>query len=350
MTWLSALAVCAVLAALTLLHQAFWSWRLRAPAREDELVFAQARDGWRLALGRCRPAGPPRPLPVLLVHGIAMNRQTFELDLPRYSLAAHLAAAGFDCFSLDLRGHGASSHRGRGAPRRWNLDTYLLEDLPAAFEAIRRETGAVRVLYVGHSQGALLGLAAAGVHHERIAAVAALAAPVHFDRQQWMRKLVGLHFPFRSLLTRPLARMVAPFAGFWYPPLANLAVNHRNVERRVVRRVLANAVENVPVGVLEQYRVFIQEDSFRSMDGTVDYRASMASCRQPALFVAAERDGLAPPPVVEAAFREWGGPKRYRIFERDYGHSDLLFGRRAPEEVYPVVREFLEQATGPARA
>jgi pimeloyl-ACP methyl ester carboxylesterase len=331
---------------LSVLHYAFWSWRLRAPPREDELLRARTRDGWELAIGRCRPRGPARRLPVLLVHGIAMNRQAFEFGVPPYALAAHLAGAGFDCFSLDLRGHGDSRRRARGAPRRWNLDTYLFEDLPAAFDAVRAATGAAQVLYVGHSQGALLGLAAAGLHRERLAAVVALAAPAHFDVQERVKQLVRWKYPLRGAFTRPIARMVAPFTGYWHPRPAELAINLRNVEPRVYRRLMANAIENMNPGVLAQFEAFVEEDSFRSMDGKVDYRALLETCRQPALFVAAERDGLAPPAVVQAAYRRWGGPKRYVVFERDYGHTDLLLGRRAPEVVYPAVRDFLLSVIG----
>jgi pimeloyl-ACP methyl ester carboxylesterase len=340
------LALGAGLAALAVLHYAFWAWRLRAPAQEDELLFATTRDGWRLALGHCRPATPARRPPVLLVHGIAMNRQAFEFGVGRYALAAHLARAGLDCFSLDLRGHGAS-RPGPGAPRRWNLDTYLAEDVPAALDAIRAATGADRVLYVGHSQGAILGLAASGLYPARIAALVALAAPAHFDVQVRLRRLVRYRYPLQGRLLRPLARMVAPFSGYWHPPPAELALNLRNVEPRVYRRLLANAVENIPAGVLDQFATFVREDSFRSMDGARDYRASLEGCRQPALFVAAARDGLAPPAVVQAAHRRWGGPKRYVVFEGDYGHTDLLLGRRAPEEVYPVIRDFLVEHSGP---
>src|SRR6266568_2025134 len=96
------------LAFATWAHYAFWSWRYRAPPDEDELLFAETSDGWRIALGRRRPRGPARGVPVLLVHGIAANRGSLDFGLDRWSLAAHLSRAGFDCFALDLRGHGAA--------------------------------------------------------------------------------------------------------------------------------------------------------------------------------------------------------------------------------------------------
>jgi pimeloyl-ACP methyl ester carboxylesterase len=338
MSALDVLLALLVLAVLTVLHWAFWTWKLAAPTREDEVLTARTRDGWTLYLGRRRPRGEPRLPPVLLVHGIAMNRQAFDFGVERYSVARFLAAAGLDCFTLDLRGHGRSR---RGPTRRWNLDTYLREDLPAAFDAIRAATGHDRVLYVGHSQGALLGMAACLLHPARVAALVALAAPAHFHAQPRLARLVRLRHLGAGRLLRELARMIAPFSGYWHPRPLDLSVNMRNVERSVYRRLLANAIEDLQPGVLEQFATFVREDAFRAMDGAVDYRAGLPRCTQPALFVSAEKDGLAPPAVVEAAFDAWGGPKRYWSCGRDYGHADLLLGRNAPEVVFPQIRDFL---------
>ncbi len=267
-----------------------------------------------------------------------MNRQAFDFGVERYSIAAHLASAGFDCYALDLRGHGGSR---RGPTTRWTLDTYLEEDLPAALDRIREATGEEQVLYVGHSQGAILGMAACALHGPRIRALVALAGPAHFDAQPRLRALVRLRrFPLARHL-RVLARAVAPFSGYWHPAPFEIAINMRNVERPIYRRLLANAIEDLQPGVLDQFDACIRDDTFRSCDGSVDYRALFPSCTQPGLFIAAEKDGLAPPAVVEAAFRRWGGPRRYWSCGRDYGHADVLLGRNAPELVFPVIRDFL---------
>jgi pimeloyl-ACP methyl ester carboxylesterase len=340
----------AVLLLAAVLHYLFWTWRLWLPPSEDELLQTFTGDGWRIALGRCRPRIAARQPPVLLVHGIAMNRHAFEFGDGRHALAVHLARAGFDCFSIDLRGHGASGRAlaAPGAPRGWNLDTYLREDIPAALETIRQATGSSQVLWVGHSQGAILGMAACGLYPERIAGLVALAGPAHFDVQERLRKLVLLRLGPLARLIRPAVRMVAPFAGLWHPSVAELAINARNMDPGVYRRLLANGIENLEPGVLAQFAAFIREDSFRSMDGAVDYRAALERCAQPALFVAAEKDGIAPPAVVQAAHRRWAGPKRMVVIDRDFGHTDLLLGRSAPEVVYPLVREFLLAHSVPA--
>ncbi len=345
---LIAAAALAVLAALALLHYAFWTWRLGVRTREDEVLEARTGDGWTLFLGRRRPRGTPRRPPVLLVHGIAMNRLAFDFGVERYSLAAFLSAAGFDCFTLDLRGHGRSR---RGPTRRWNLDTYLAEDLPAALDAVRAATGEERVLYVGHSQGAILGMALCALLPGRVAALVALGGPAFFfDASPRLRRLVRLRHLRLGGHLRVLARMVAPFSGFWHPAEVELTINPRNVERPIYRRLLVNALEDLQPGVVDQFATSIAEDSFRSADGKVDYRALLPGCRQPALFVSAERDGVAPPPVVEAAFRAWGGPKRHWSSGSDYGHTDVLLGRNAPEVVFPVIRDFLLEQAQPGGA
>jgi len=50
---------------------------------------------------------------------------------------------------------------------------------------------------------------------------------------------------------------------------------------------------------------------------------------------------------VRAAYEAWGGERSMWIAGLEggcgceYGHSDLLFGRRAPDEIFPRVRDWL---------
>jgi pimeloyl-ACP methyl ester carboxylesterase len=339
------LAGLALAAALAVAHVRFWAWWYRAPTREDEVLTARTGDGWFLGLGRYRPEGAPRRPPVLLVHGLAMNRQIFDFGVPRYSLARALARAGHDAFTLDVRGHGRSR---RGPSRRWNIDDYLREDLPAALDAVRAATGEPDVVYVGHSQGALLGLLAACLYPERIRAVAALAPPVRYERKGRLSKLTAMRRLPVARHFGTLMKALAPFAGFWKPALADVAINPGNVERGVLRRLMVNATEDLQPGVLDQFATFVRDDVLCSADGAVDYRSLLPGARQPALFVSAPLDGLAPPFAVEAGFELWGGPKRYVRAGHRFGHVDLLLGREAPAVFFPVVLSFVREVTSPA--
>ncbi|HET9595994.1 MAG TPA: alpha/beta hydrolase [Anaeromyxobacteraceae bacterium] len=338
----------AFLALATWAHYAFWTWRFTVATGEDEVIHAETRDGWRLALGRRRPRGPARSPPVLLVHGIAANRASMDFPVARWSLSAHLAAAGFDCFALDLRGHGLSRRARPGAPRRWTFDDYLRLDVPAALDAVCAVTGQPAVLWVGHSQGGLLGMAACEAYPDRVAGLVALGAPAFFSVQDPVRLLARFGFLFTGRWNRFVARMLAPFSGYWHPPVSQIAINGRNVTRPVYRRVLVNVVEDISSGVLRQFARWIATDAFAALDGAHDYRAALASCRQPALLVAALADRIAPPPVVERAAERWGGEKTVLTVGAPgdalaYGHSDLLFGRNAPDEVFPRIAAWLRE-------
>ena len=333
-TTLATLLLLAILA-----HLAFWRWRLRAPGRQDQVVEAVTADGWRLSLGRRLPRGAPRRTPVLLVHGVAMNRQALDFGVERWSMAAALAEGGLDCFALDLRGHGGSRRAPPGFHGGWTLDDYLALDVPAALDAVAAASGERRVLWVGHSQGALLGLVAAQKYPDRIAGVVALAPPIRLPRGPAQdRFMPGLA---RWRLFRPLAGLVAPLAGWWQPPRAGLAIQLANMERPVYRRLLMNAIEELPPGVVRHFVSLALEGRLGSLDGREDWREGLAGCRQPALFVAAPADGLALRSGVEEGYARWGGEKSLLVAAAGVGHGDLLLGKRAPQELFPAVREWL---------
>ena len=64
---------------------------------------------------------------------------------------------------------------------------------------------------------------------------------------------------------------------------------------------------------------------------------------------AGSSDRLATERSVRAAFEAWGAAdKKLVVFGKargdamEYGHGDLIFGRGAPTEVYPVLLQWLE--------
>ena len=102
------------------------------------------------------------------------------------------------------------------------------------------------------------------------------------------------------------------------------------MERPIYRRLLMNAIEELPPGVVHHFVTLALEGRLGSLDGREDWLAGLAACRQPALFVAAPHDGLAPPASVEEGYARWGGEKSLRLAAPEVGHGDLVLGRRAP--------------------
>lgn len=138
----------------------------------------ETADGWLLKITRYQPrpqtfAQPLLGEPLLLVHGFSQNRHAWTSG----QFVKNLLYFGLDIHILELRGHGKSSvrlqrerHANLGAPLPrdlnydWDLDSYLLFDVPAAVQAVKRTTGREKIFYCGHSMGGILGYGYAGMH------------------------------------------------------------------------------------------------------------------------------------------------------------------------------------------
>ena len=99
--------------------------------------------------------------------------------------------------------------------------------------------------------------------------------------------------------------------------------------------------------VVRQFARWITTHAFTSYDGSFDYQAPLSTVRQPFTLLAGSRDLLAPPLAVAQAQEHLGGPVKFIVagrahgFSEDYGHADLMLGRRAPDEIFPLVETFL---------
>jgi pimeloyl-ACP methyl ester carboxylesterase len=323
------------------------------PRFPDEIHFGRAKDDWRIAVLRYRPAGDAtHRLPVLLIHGIAANRYNFDLGDER-SLAMTLASHGWDVWLVELRGRGLSSRPRLFSKHRydWCFDDYVERDLPAAAETILERTGKKALHVVGFSTGALAAYAwlTDGKRTAEVASLVSLAGPSTFKRMsnaisgQLIRSL-------RWMRHRWVFRTLAPLAG-WLP--LSLFYNSENTDGTTQRRAMVNLIANFSRNELLQYSDWILHDVFRSIDRRRDYRAELSRLTVPTLFLAGPRDALAPPDAIKATFETVGSTdKQWRLMSRaqgckvNYGHFDLLVGRESPNEVFPAVEEWLAAHDG----
>jgi pimeloyl-ACP methyl ester carboxylesterase len=315
--------------------------------------FARTTDGWDLALHHYRgvPVASQMP-PVILCPGYSCNRVFMDFD-DRYSLARFLSRCGCDTWVLDLRGHGASEFAGEHRAD-WTFDDLVEFDAPAAVRAVRSRSGRPPV-WIGHSMGGILMYAALGsgaVHPESIAGLVTMGSPVAFP-------------PLTSPLLRGMGQLLAalplpqqvPQRGAlvalwaainWSSGALDVGMNPANVDRRAFGAALRRGLSNVPRGLLRQLAQWSLSGELRSADQQIDYRASLSRITVPALIIAGAADRLAPPEIVRFAYdRIASARKQYREFgtregdSADYGHVDLVFGRRAPEEVFPVIATWI---------
>ncbi|MFY0525120.1 alpha/beta fold hydrolase [Archangium gephyra] len=353
------LAGLALLAVNVLWVLAVRGWyRLRTD--EPERVKVRCQDGWELTVHVRRAAHRRFEEPVLLCHGLAANRCTFDFE-PPYSLAHFLSEAGFDCFSVEWRGIGHSRPPPPG--RRWadvTVDELIAQDGPALIELALAQTGARRAFWVGHSLGGLVGYAVAqGPAGTKLAGLLALGSPVFFPPDPLLRRLISVGtmaaWP-RGFRNEWLSRSLAPYLGYLTLPLSDVIINPKHILPPIQRKVYANMMASMSRNVLRQFQDWIDHDAFRSYDGSVDWRAGLAKLELPVMVMGGSADRLASPKNLRAQYELVGSTdKKLHVFgcergdKMNYGHGDLLFGTGAPIEVHPEIRDWLAARATPLR-
>ena len=315
---------------------------LRLSFKPDELYRVPTADGAAIFLGRYHPRGGRRYAePVILCHGLGANRFNLDFD-ERYSLARFLARRGYEAWVLELRGRGLA-----GLPAETTFDAQAEHDVGAALKKVL-STGCSRVSWVGHSKGGLVLYA----HLARrpsapVGAAVTIGSPATFVMQSGLPRFIRAIAPLLKRATLP-TRHLSRLAPFGAPPgvVRRYLMLEGNIEPDVVRRGLANVPSNIAGGVARQFARWILTGAFDGDDG-FDYRAGLAQVRVPMMMIAGSRDLLAPPRSVEVGRAALGGAARYVVagkshgFSSDYGHVDLVLGRRAPDEISPLVESFL---------
>ena len=385
-----------------------------------EIYEAPTADGWVLQISRYRPVAQEwdQPIfgqPMLLVPGWSQNRHAFTCG----DFVKQLLAYGADIHILELRGHGRSSRKlqlerakkeGRAPPGDldwgWDLDSYLLYDVPAGVEAVKARTGRGRIFYVGASMGGMLGYGYAGSHDD-LAGLVAIGAPSDIGRgflalramAMFGPALVGplldaaaaaasgvrrtRHGAARVLrLLRPLARaanlLAAP--GTDYKPvrfnhvpvdafLRALAVaategnlrRYQSVARYIgfllnparvtgddFRWLLSQGGEKEPRLVVEQFARWIRNDEMKCYRNGYDYKKHFRDIRIPMAIFFGDLDRIASRRSTRGIYRE--ARSEYLVWQpvRENHHLELTMGRDI-HQICEDVKNLVEYATHKAR-
>ncbi|HXQ21521.1 MAG TPA: alpha/beta hydrolase [Candidatus Acidoferrales bacterium] len=322
--------------------------------------YTRTHDGWRLALYRYTPKRRTHHTPVLLCHGMASNR--WDMDGPgRVSLARYLVRSGYDVWVVELRGAGRSTRPTwwNGKRYDWRFEDYVQHDGPAALRKVLRETGARQVHWVGHSMGGMIAYALlmSPVHH-KIASVVTLGSPTMSNVGH---PLLDFGVPYRNLLRFAPARLpigtLARFGAAFAPLLARglhgsiheLGWHEGNADVRLLRTLMLTAVDDIPASLLREFARWYETKAMSDRYAMFDFTEHLERITAPILIIAGDKDGLTPPRDLEHVYERIASrDKALRIIgkqygdARDYSHADLILGLHAPDDVYPVILEWLE--------
>ncbi len=245
-------------------------------------------------------------------------------------------------------------------PYSWGFDDHLELDVPALVRKVLTVSGASKLHWVGHSMGGILIQAhLAGCDDPPVVSATAVGSPVDFAAAK--SKKLDAPFPLERLfgwctvfLPVLVLRFLSPFA-YWIAAHTGLAFQARNVDPEVVRKFIALALQKVT-----PTRLWLELDRARRTGelGSGDagrYPRRLPASRVPILYLAGSKDGLIPVdsicPALES--RAHAGSRKCIVLGpgsgciEDYGHGDLLVGKRVETEVFSQIDHWMMENEPP---
>lgn len=322
-------------------------------AREED-HFIQTADGWTLALHRYVPAETKYVEPVLLTHGFIENRRVWDLD-DEHSIARRLVEQGFEVWTMDLRGSGASEKTNWA----FDIDDFVDYDAPATIEYILATTGAPQILMGGHSMGGLVTYAMLeGPLAPKVKAAVTLAGAGTMSGGLELKLMLvnffaiaglalgpilpdDLPFPFRTALQLLLGENDAAWAAigklmdsllgrpFWY---------EGNMTPELVTLLLRVGCADTSMNVVKQF------GSYAASGKVAGITDNLWRITAPVLAIAGAEDLVIPASNVKTVAQKCGA-KFVEI--PGVGHEDICVGEKSPALVYPLVVEWMASHATP---
>lgn len=346
---------------------------VRPTTRADhvtEILPLTALDGTALTLVHISGRYPATQGPVLLVHGAGVRAELFRPPLPR-TLVDTLLDDGWDIWLLNWR---ASIDL---EPRPWTLDQAAAYDHPAAVRYILRATGAQRLKAIVHCQGstsftmaAVAGLVpqvdtvitnsvslhpvVPGFSMIKIGRLAPVlgrllpaVSPAWGDKPYGLlpRAMVALVRALHRECDNTVCRMVSFTYGTGWPALWS----HENIDEPT-HDWIRGEFGSCPMSFFAQMERSSRAGHLVPVDGLPELPASFVAGppRTDARFVflTGENNRCFLPESQQRSYDFFAGhrPGRDTLHRlRGYGHLDVIFGREAWKDTYPLILEELNR-------
>lgn len=290
--------------------------------------------------------GPTKP-PVVLIHGFAQNRYTWECT--HRSASAYFASLGFDVWNVELRGHGLSRKEGQiGAE---TFDDYVT-DLKNIARALPDSA-----FWIGHSLGgATIYGAAATMKPLRCRGVIGLGAVFHFAQGNDFLHLL-CKFTTKIFSSNTLGQLqirtrmggdllsslygIADVAGFifpisgWWPD---------SIERHILEERLQKGFDWTSFEVWKEMSKWATEKKF-------PYEEEWTKINVPLYVILGDYDHLLTPKDGRVAYDLSQSMDKEILLlnnidhKRHWGHVDITIGKDAIDIVWaPIGKWMLERS------
>ncbi len=301
----------------------------------------------KLRLLRYRaPAGRRLPIPLLIVPSL-INRY-YLLDLvPGRSLIEYLVSRNLDVFVIDW---GAPGPEDRGT----TFDHYVTGYLRRAAQRVRAISGQERLSMLGYSMGGTLTAIFSALYGRYVANLVQVAAPIDFHDDgilsQWTRKdRFNVDLVVDTLGALPVSLMQASFRMLkpTYQISQQIALAEQFGDTDAVQDFLAMQLwldDNIPF-LGEAYRTYIKEcyQENHLVQGRLvvgGRRVDLGQIEAPLLTVVATRDMICPPQSSKVLNELVASPDK-AVFEFPGGHTSIVAGLDAPQQLWPHLADWL---------
>ena len=297
-------------------------------------------------------------VPIILIPGWSENHLIFDPSelIEDRSIAEYLAHDMRDVWVIDLRTHDTDGDPGTAADNEelmnkyWDFDkTYVKKDLVAAFNYIKWKTGKDSFVLGGHSMGGSLAIAYAEIiGQENLAGIMTIASPGK-----------PTPIPPAFQLLRQLYCDENGHVKLFAP--RNFDPNNANLIKLMFADMASYDEGGATewwlnwdyMGTLNDEPAGVCADLWWGLDGDLhehwldpdgyDYTTHMSEITVPFLGVCGIQDEMVPLVSATAFFDDnlLGSTDTTSLVFDGYGHIDLLIGKNAPVEVYPEIRDWL---------
>ncbi len=340
--------------------------------------FIKTADGWTLSLYRYMPNRIKKREPIILCHGFNYNNYFWDLD-EKHSLAKFLKKRGYDVWVINLRGSGDSSKPALSdlrsitklqlekipqilfrAPMNidkfdWTIDDHIHKDLPAIIDFVKSETGKPQVTWIGHSMGGMVMYAYLETEEPKNIKKFVAVGPLINVKQPPDQTLAAIaaQKPITDaslLINTTVAYQLRNLTlGTIKLPWEELFYNKENMDDITAINMFRIAIDDTAPGVIAQFSDIIKNGDFKSFDKKFNYTQNLNRIRVPILFVAGSKDKLGTVETMQYAYEHISSTdKELHIFSKangysaDYGHCDLILGKKSEKEIYNYIYRWLE--------
>ncbi len=327
----------------------------RAETDHDELHYAITDDGVHLALYRYLPKkGQAQTCPIILCHGVTSNR--FTWDLMEVNFARYLADKGHDVWSLELRGSQGSRQTtsGKQISLHFNFDDHVEKDLPAAIDHVISATSSNQVDWIGHSMGGMLLYAyLTQFKDNRIRRGCAIGSPGTMKKTPRIYHKVTFFIPpyryYPLIHTNFFLTFFLPFVRLglvW----TDVVVNRKNTTPKYLTAMAVNVIGDVSTRLGLHLAYMVRKGNLRQFPpGDFSYENNLSNITIPLLLVSGAKDLLGPPFRLKHVLDNISSKEKHFIecsvkngYCADYGHTDLILGNKAKDEVWPGIAQWFE--------